>query len=142
MTTSPSRFLRLWGGGLIFMPTPQKELEPLLLLLFVCLPTQLKITVLDSQLMLRGKGMGKIFTDTVEKALTEAPACRIAVYPRQHGWVSERVQLELADSVAQLGETTPSRGGGHYLVDGLSAEEAAQEARRLRGKPVEIIRIE
>lgn len=57
MTTSPSRFLRLWGGGLIFMPTPQKELEPLLLLLFVCLPTQLKITVLDSQLMLRGKDM-------------------------------------------------------------------------------------
>ena len=86
--------------------------------------------------------MGKVFTDTVEKALTEAPACRIAVYPRQHGWVSERVQLELADSVAQLGETTPSRGGGHYLVDGLSTEEAAQEARRLRGKPVEIIRIE
>ncbi|WP_368188801.1 hypothetical protein [Aeromonas sp. R7-3] len=86
--------------------------------------------------------MGKVFTDTVEKALMEAAACRIAVYPRQHGWVSERVQLELADSAAQLGETTPSRGGGHYLVDGLTAEDAAKEARRLRGKPVEVIRIE
>lgn len=86
--------------------------------------------------------MGKVFTDAVEKALTEAAACRIAVYPRQHGWVSERVQLELADSVAQLGETTQSRGGGHYLVDGITADEAAKEARRLRGKPVEIVHIE
>lgn len=91
---------------------------------------------------LREKDMGKVFNDLVEKAVTDAAACRIAVYPRQHGWVSERVQLELADSQAQLGETTPSRGGGHYLVDGITAEEAAKEARRLRGKPVEIVRIE
>lgn len=86
--------------------------------------------------------MGKVFNDLVEKAVTDAAACRIAVYPRLHGWASERVQLELADSQAQLGETTPSRGGGHYLVDGITAEEAAKEARRLRGKPVEIVRIE
>lgn len=64
--------------------------------------------------------MGKVFTDAVEKALTEAPACRIAVYPRQLGWVSERVQLELADSVAQLGGDDPEPwrwplpGGWHH----------------------------
>lgn len=83
--------------------------------------------------------MAKVFSEQVEKAVTEAAACRIAVYPRLHGWVSERIQLELGDSVAQLGETTPSRGGGHYLVEGISAEDAAKAARKLRGKPVEVV---
>lgn len=86
--------------------------------------------------------MAKVFSEHVEKAVTDAAACRVAVYPRLHGWAPERIQLELGDSVAQLGETTPSRGGGHYLVEGISADEAAKAARKLRGKPVEVVRIE
>lgn len=83
--------------------------------------------------------MAQVFSASVEKAVIEAAACRIAVYPRLHGWAPERVQLELGDSVAQLGETTPSRGGGHYLVEGITADEAAKAAKKLRGKPVSVV---
>jgi len=86
--------------------------------------------------------MAKVFSDHVEKAVIEAAACRVAIYPRLHGWATERIQLELGDSVALLGETTPSRGGGHYLVEGITADEAAKAAIKLRGKPVEVVRIE
>lgn len=86
--------------------------------------------------------MANVFSEQVDKAVIEAAACRIAVYPKIYGWASERVQLELADSTQQLGETTPSRGGGHYLIEGMDPKEAAKAAQKLRGKAVNVIHFE
>lgn len=87
--------------------------------------------------------MSKAFSEQVERAVIEAPCCRVAVYPAIRGWMPGRIQLEFADTVDMLGiETTPSRGGGHYLVEGATADEVAKQASKLRGKPVEVVQIE
>ncbi len=87
--------------------------------------------------------MGKVFSEQVERSIIESPCCRVAVYPAIRGWMPSRVQLEFANTSAELGvETTPSRGGGHYLVEGATADEVAKEASKLRGKPVEVVQIQ
>ena len=87
--------------------------------------------------------MGKAFSEQVERSIIESPCCRVAVYKAIRGWMPARVQLEFANKEGELGvETTPSRGGGHYLVEGATADEVAKEASKLRGKQVEVVHVE
>jgi hypothetical protein len=87
--------------------------------------------------------MGKAFSEQVERSIIESPCCRVAVYPAIRGWMPSRIQIEFANTPEALGvETTPSRGGGHYLVEGATADEVAKEASKLRGKPVEVVQIQ
>ncbi|HHQ4661799.1 TPA: hypothetical protein ACSPZY_002228 [Aeromonas veronii] len=87
--------------------------------------------------------MAKAFSEQAERSIIEAPHCRVAVYPAVRGWMSARVQIEFANTADGLGvETTPGRGGGHYLVEGATAEEVAKAASKLRGKPVEVVHVE
>ncbi|MGL5596581.1 MAG: hypothetical protein ACRDDA_00335 [Aeromonas sp.] len=87
--------------------------------------------------------MAKAFSEQAERSVIEAPYCRVAVYQAIRGWMPVRVQLEFANTADGLGvETTPGRGGGHYLVDGATADEVAKEASKLRGKPVEVVHVE
>lgn len=63
--------------------------------------------------------MADFFNPDVSAAVVAAKFCRVVIYPAVRGWCGERVQLEVAD-------TTP--------------EQVAEEAERLRGAPVLVLR--
>lgn len=83
---------------------------------------------------------GHRFSANAERDVCESQFCRVAIYPPVRGWVSERVHLEVSNSVDTLGKTDAATGAGYYLVmDG--AEGAQAEAARIRGKSVELVRV-
>ena len=85
--------------------------------------------------------MSNQFNGDVERDVREAQFCRVAIYLPVRGWVGERVHLEVSNSLDTLGKTDAATGAGYYLVwDG--AEEAQAEAARIRGKAVELVRVE
>lgn len=82
---------------------------------------------------------GNQFNATAERDVREATFCRVAIYPPVRGWVGELVHLEVSNSLDTLGQTDPATEAGYYLVvDG--AEGAQEEASRIRGKSVELMR--
>lgn len=84
--------------------------------------------------------MASQFNATAERDVREAQFCRVAIYPPVRGWVGERVHLEVSNSLETMGTTDAKTGAGYYLVvDG--AEEAREEAARIRGHAVEIVRL-
>ncbi|MFM1647843.1 hypothetical protein ACJ5N2_08080 [Aeromonas salmonicida] len=84
--------------------------------------------------------MASQFNANAERDVREAQFCRVAIYPSVRGWVGEQVHLEVSNSQETLGKTDAATGAGYYLViDG--AEEAREEAARIRGKAVELVRV-
>lgn len=81
-----------------------------------------------------------MFNQDVIAAVREAKFCRVVIYPAIRGWSGERVLLEVSDDIAALGYTDCQRGAGHWLVQGTTSEQVAQEAERLRGAPVLVLR--
>ena len=73
-------------------------------------------------------------------AVKAAKFCRVVIYPAVRGWCGERVLLEVADEIAVLGHTDCQRGAGHWLVLDTTPEQVAEEAERLRGAPVLVLR--
>lgn len=84
--------------------------------------------------------MASQFSEVAERDVREAPFCRVAIYPPVRGWVGERVQLEVACAPEMFGETDYLTDTGYYLVVG-DPEEAREEAERIRGHAVEIVRL-
>ncbi|QET79845.1 hypothetical protein [Aeromonas veronii] len=85
--------------------------------------------------------MASQFNANAERDVREAQFCRVAIYPPVRGWVGERVHLEVSNSLETLGTTDAKTAAGYYLVvDG--AEEARAEAARIRGKAVELVRVQ
>ena len=81
-----------------------------------------------------------MFNQDVIAAVVAAKFCRVVIYPPVRGWCGERVQLEVADEIAVLGHTDCQRGAGHWLVQGTTPEQVAEEAERLRAAPVLVLR--
>ncbi|WP_421170226.1 hypothetical protein [Aeromonas dhakensis] len=81
-----------------------------------------------------------MFNPDVIAAVKTAKFCRVVIYPPVRGWCGERVLLEVADEIATLGHTDCQRGAGHWLVQGTTPEQVAEEAERLRGAPVLVLR--
>lgn len=81
-----------------------------------------------------------MFNQDVIAAVVAAKFCRVVIYPPVRGWCGERVQLEVADEIDALGYTDQQRGAGHWLVLDTTPEQVAQEAERLRGAPVLVLR--
>ncbi|BBS17690.1 hypothetical protein [Aeromonas caviae] len=81
-----------------------------------------------------------MFNQDVIAAVREAKFCRVVIYPAIRGWSGERVLLEVSDDIAALGYTDCQRGAGHWLVLDTTPEQVAQEAERLRGAPVLVLR--
>ncbi|AJQ53988.1 TPA: hypothetical protein F3L15_09580 [Aeromonas hydrophila] len=84
--------------------------------------------------------MADFFNPDVIAAVKTAKFCRVVIYPTVRGWCGERVQLEVADEIAALGRTDCQRGAGHWLVQGTTPEQVGEEAERLRGAPVLVLR--
>ena len=81
-----------------------------------------------------------MFNLDVISAVKAAKFCRVVIYPPVRGWCGERVLLEVADEIAVLGHTDCQRGAGHWLVLDTTPEQVAEEAERLRGAPVLVLR--
>lgn len=81
-----------------------------------------------------------MFNPDVIAAVKAAKFCRVVIYPAVRGWCGERVLLEVADEIAVLGHTDCQRGAGHWLVLDTTPEQVAEEAERLRGAPVLVLR--
>ncbi|TNH91728.1 hypothetical protein CF139_02480 [Aeromonas hydrophila] len=81
-----------------------------------------------------------MFNPDVVAAVKAAKFCRVVIYPAVQGWCWERVLLEVADEIAVLGHTDCQRGAGHWLVLDTTPEQVAEEAERLRGAPVLVLR--
>ena len=81
-----------------------------------------------------------MFNPDVIAAVKTAKFCRVVIYPPVRGWCGERVLLEVADEIAVLGHTDCQRGAGHWLVLDTTPEQVAEEAERLRGAPVLVLR--
>jgi hypothetical protein len=81
-----------------------------------------------------------MFNPDVSAAVVAAKFCRVVIYSAVRGWCGERVQLEVADEIAVLGHTDQQRGAGHWLVQSTTPERVAEEAARLRGAPVLVLR--
>lgn len=81
-----------------------------------------------------------MFNPDVIAAVKAAKFCRVVIYPPVRGWCGERVLLEVADEIAVLGHTDCQRGAGHWLVLDTTPEQVAEEAKRLRGAPVLVLR--
>ncbi|WP_421233831.1 hypothetical protein [Aeromonas jandaei] len=81
-----------------------------------------------------------MFNQDVIAAVKAAKFCRVVIYPAVRGWCGERVLLEVADEIAVLGHTDCQRGAGHWLVLDTTPEQVAEEAERLRGAPVLVLR--
>lgn len=81
-----------------------------------------------------------MFNPDVIAAVKAAKFCRVVIYPPVRGWCGERVLLEVADEIAALGHTDCQRGAGHWLVLDTTPEQVAEEAERLRGAPVLVLR--
>lgn len=81
-----------------------------------------------------------MFNQDVIAAVKAAKFCRVVIYPPVRGWCGERVLLEVADEIAVLGRTDCQRGAGHWLVLDTTPEQVAEEAERLRGAPVLVLR--
>lgn len=81
-----------------------------------------------------------MFNQDVIAAVKAAKFCRVVIYPAVRGWCGERVLLEVADEIAALGHTDCQRGAGHWLVLDTTPEQVAEEAERLRGAPVLVLR--
>ncbi|MEH8200034.1 hypothetical protein Q7I36_01105 [Aeromonas veronii] len=81
-----------------------------------------------------------MFNPDVIAAVVAAKFCRVVIYPPVRGWCGERVLLEVSDDIAALGYTDCHRGAGHWLVLDTTPEQVAQEAERLRGAPVLVLR--
>ena len=81
-----------------------------------------------------------MFNQDVIAAVKAAKFCRVVIYPPVRGWCGERVLLEVADEIAALGYTDCQRGAGHWLVLDTTPEQVAEEAERLRGAPVLVLR--
>lgn len=81
-----------------------------------------------------------MFNQDVIAAVREAKFCRVVIYPAIRGWSGERVLLEVSDDIAALGYTDCQRRAGHWLVLYTTPEQVAQEAERLRGAPVLVLR--
>lgn len=81
-----------------------------------------------------------MFNPDVSAAVVAAKFCRVVIYPSVRGWCGERVLLEVVDEIAVLGHTDCQRGAGHWLVQGTTPEQVAEEAERLRGAPVLALR--
>lgn len=81
-----------------------------------------------------------MFNQDVIAAVKAAKFCRVVIYPPVRGWCGERVLLEVADEIAALGHTDCQRGAGHWLVLDTTPEQVAEEAERLRGAPVLVLR--
>lgn len=81
-----------------------------------------------------------MFNLDVIAAVKAAKFCRVVIYPPVRGWCGERVLLEVADEIAVLGHTDCQRGAGHWLVLDTTPEQVAEEAKRLRGAPVLVLR--
>ncbi|MGN4997423.1 hypothetical protein ACTG25_03495 [Aeromonas sp. 80P] len=81
-----------------------------------------------------------MFNLDVIAAVKAAKFCRVVIYPPVRGWCGERVLLEVADEIAVLGHTDCQRGAGHWLVLDTTPEQVAEEAERLRGAPVLVLR--
>lgn len=81
-----------------------------------------------------------MFNPDVIAAVKAAKFCRVVIYPPVRGWCGERVLLEVADEIAVLGHTDCQRGAGHWLVLDTTPEQVAEEAERLRGAPVLVLR--
>ena len=81
-----------------------------------------------------------MFNLDVIAAVKAAKFCRVVIYPAVRGWCGERVLLEVSDDIAALGYTDCQRGAGHWLVQDATPEEVAEEAERLRGAPVLVLR--
>lgn len=81
-----------------------------------------------------------MFNQDVISAVKAAKFCRVVIYPPVRGWCGERVLLEVADEIAALGHTDCQRGAGHWLVLDTTPEQVAEEAERLRGAPVLVLR--
>ena len=84
--------------------------------------------------------MADFFNPDVSAAVVAAKFCRVVTYPAVRGWCGERVLLEVSDDIAALGYTDCHRGAGHWLVLDTTPEQVAQEAERLRGAPVLVLR--
>ena len=84
--------------------------------------------------------MADFFNPDVSAAVVAAKFCRVVIYSAVRGWCGERMQLEVADEIAALGHTDCQRGAGHWLVQSTTPEQVAQEAERLRGAPVLVLR--
>ncbi|MFM5015293.1 hypothetical protein ACEUBZ_00400 [Aeromonas veronii] len=84
--------------------------------------------------------MADFFNPDVIAAVKAAKFCRVVIYPPVRGWCGERVLLEVADEIAALGHTDCQRGAGHWLVLDTTPEQVAEEAERLRGAPVLVLR--
>ncbi|MCJ7976752.1 hypothetical protein LOS88_09550 [Aeromonas veronii] len=81
-----------------------------------------------------------MFNPDVIAAVVAAKFCRVVIYPPVRGWCGERVLLEVADEIAVLGHTDCQRWAGHWLVQGTTPEQVAEEVKRLRGAPVLVLR--
>lgn len=81
-----------------------------------------------------------MFSQDVIAAVREAKFCRVVIYPAIRGWSEERVLLEVSDEITSLGYTVQPHGAGHWLVQDATPEEVAEEAGRLRGAPVLVLR--
>jgi hypothetical protein len=81
-----------------------------------------------------------MFNQDVIAAVREAKFCRVVIYPAIRGWSGERVLLEVSDEITSLGYTVQPHGAGHWLVQDATPEEVAEEAGRLRGAPVLVLR--
>lgn len=81
-----------------------------------------------------------MFNQDVIAAVREAKFCRVVIYPAIRGWSGGRVLLEVSDDIAALGYTDCQLGAGHWLVLDTTPEQVAQEAERLRGAPVLVLR--
>ncbi len=81
-----------------------------------------------------------MFNQDVIAAVKAAKFCRVVIYPPVRGWCGERVQLEVADEIDALGYTDQQRGAGHWLVQSTTPKRVAEEAARLRGAPVLVLR--
>ncbi|WP_429058979.1 hypothetical protein [Aeromonas jandaei] len=81
-----------------------------------------------------------MFNQDVIAAVKAAKFCRVVLYPAVRGESGERVLLEVADEIAVLGHTDCQRGAGHWLVLDTTPEQVAEEAERLRGAPVLVLR--
>lgn len=84
--------------------------------------------------------MADFFNPDVSAAVVAAKFCRVVIYPAVRGWCGERMQLEVADEIDALGHTDCQRGAGHWLVLDTTPEQVAEEAARLRGAPVLVLR--
>lgn len=83
-----------------------------------------------------------MFNQDVIVAVKAAKFCRVVVYLAVRGWCGERIQLEVADDLSVLGHTDCLRGAGHWLVIDMAPERVAEEAGRLRGSQVQVLRNE